>query len=303
MIKPRVYSAYDISSFPKVLSDQPIDVSYMIDSAISLEDTAKFKVVHQIEPPEVTDVVEFVINNHTRFDLILAWNTRILKACPNAVLFPLACCSWIPWNDAGVNFNHARPADGSPHVECDPSKKQFKVSYLTSNKEQTPGHKLRQQVYDALPSTIGGLQVDKHKSPPWIPDKRPMVYDYQFMVSPLNASHDNWIDDKMIDPLIAKTIPLIWGCPNLGEFFNMDGIIRFDTVPELLDKLAALTPNYYNDHLEAVLENYHRALEYTPVWTRVDREISKRIGTRNADSVDPRRPDSLREGSRRPLRR
>lgn len=296
MIKPKVFNVYSI---PQVLKEQKVDASLTIDEAFNFGDTSSFRVMLQVEPPEVKDLTKTIIDNHKFYDVILAWNTRILQACPNAVLFPLGCCSWIPWNDEGNNPNHARPQNGVPYAECDVSKKQFKASFLTSNKAWTPGHIIRQQVYEALPNSVGSLTVDKHRSPPWIADKRDFLEPYQFTVSPLNASHDNWFDDKMIDPLIAKTIPLIWGFPNLENYFNVDGIIRFDSVAELMEKLSLLTPEYYAQHFDAVMDNFHRALEYVHVWSRVDREMSKGIDrkflqTGSHDSVDQRRPRFLR---------
>jgi hypothetical protein len=299
MMKPVIFSAYDTSGFPKILADQNTSVSLTQDRAFNFEDKSDFKVFHQIEPPEVTDIVDALIEHQGFYDLILAWNEKILASCPKAKLFPLGCCSWIPWNDAGANFNHAKPADGSPHVECDASKKEFKVSYLTSDKNWTPGHILRQGVFDSLPAVVGSIPVTKHRSPPWIADKRDFLYPYQFTVSPLNASHDNWFDDKMIDPLIAKTIPLIWGLPNIGQYFNMDGIIVFQTIPEMLERMAELTPDYYAKHFDAVMDNYRRALVYTPVWTRVDEEITKAlVGKTSSRNVLNRVPDKVR----RPVR-
>ena len=303
MIKPKVFSAYD---FPQVLKEQSVSVSLTVDDAFNLADTSAFRVMMQIEPPEVKDVTDTIIKNQNFYDLILSWNTKILNACPNAVLFPLACCSWLPWNDEGHNPNHARPQNGVPYTECDPSRKQFKASYLTSWKDWTPGHKIRQQIFEMLPSTVGSLNITKHKSPPWVEDKRDFLYDYQFTISPLNASHDNWFDDKMMDPLIAKTIPLIWGCPNLSTFFNMDGIIHFQTLPEMMDKLGALTPDYYEKHFDAVMDNFHRAMKWSLVWNRVDKEITESIarkGIRHADPVNSERPDAIRTGNRRSFRR
>jgi hypothetical protein len=302
-MKPLIFNRYD---FPQVLAEQPISVSLTVDDVLHTEDTSALKVFLQIEPPEVFDITDKLIENHKFYDLILSWNTKILRECPNAKLFPFFCCSWLPWNSEGHNPNHARPQNGVPYTECDISKKQFKASYLTSWKAWTPGHILRQQIYEELPNIVGSLPIIKHKSPPWLPDKRNMLYDYQFVISPLNASHDNWFDDKLGDPLISKTIPLIWGCPNLGNFFNMDGIIKFDTIPEMLERLSELTPDYYEKHLDAVMDNYHRAMVYSPVWSRVDKEITEGIarkGIRNEDSVNPGRPDTVREGNRRPFLR
>jgi Glycosyltransferase family 10 (fucosyltransferase) C-term len=286
-MRPLVFNIYNIPQ--GVLAEQPVSVSMTTDGAIHLEDTSSFRVLHQIEPPEVFDAVDAIIEHHDFYDLILAWNKRILAACPNAKLFPLGNCSWIPWNTEGNNPPHSRPQNNIPHTECDISQKQFKASYLTSDKDWVEGHRLRLQIFDALPGMVGGLPITKHKSPPWLPDKRSLLESYQFFISAFNVSHDNWFDEKIIDPFLTKTIPLIWGCPNLSEFFNMDGVIRFQTVPELMERLAGLTPDYYMKHFDAVMDNYHRALPYTPIWTRIDREITAGIARKPERLWRPRR--------------
>jgi hypothetical protein len=121
------------------------------------------------------------------------------------------------------------------------------------------------------------MPIFKHRSPPYLGSKRELLDEYQFHITPQNASHDNWFDDKIIDALMAKTIPLYWGCPNIGEYFNMDGILHFKTYEELLSMLKKLTPNYYEEHFDAVQDNFERALKLVHVWHRAEIEIEKGI--------------------------
>jgi len=247
--------------------EQPETVSITIDDGLRLDDTSSFKVLHQIEPPEAVNAVEGIIANHKFYDLILAWNKRVLKECPNSTLFPWSICTWIDyWETA--------------YVTPDDNRKEFKASFLTTAKAFMPGHILRQQIYDSLPTAVGLLSVDKHRSPVWLPDKRVLLDSYQFTITPQNACHDNWFDDKIMDALVAKTIPVYWGCPNIGEFFNLDGIITFSTYDELLSKLSTLTPEYYAQHIDAVEDNYQRAMNLVHVWERMDKIISERLERR-----------------------
>ncbi len=281
-----IYNASDLWNEAHTLSEQPISVSLTHDEAFNFEDTSSFKVLWQVEPPEILNIVDKIIENHKFYDLILTWNEKILNSCPNSRLFVISMCAWLPWNIEGHNPSHFRTPD-VPYPECDPSKKQYKASFTTSSKTQSPGHRFRLQVYDALPSSVGSLEIDKHKSPPWVEDKRDTLWDYQFTIAVMNSCHRNYIDEKVCDALISKTIPLVWGCPNLSDFFNMDGIIMFDTIPELMEKLSSLTPDYYAKHFDAVMDNYNRALVYTPIWTRMDKEISDGI-MRRGTSLPPR---------------
>lgn len=163
------------------------------------------------------------------------------------------------------------------YTPCNTSSKLFAVSFLTSNKGFCPGHALRLEIYRRIPSVVGQLVVHKHMSPPRIPDKRAMLEPFQFSIAPENASHNNWFADKIVDCFIAKTIPLYWGCPNLDQFFNMDGVIRFNSYEELIGALQSLTPDYYTKHLDAVEYNYTRAMQYVHTWDRIEAEITKGV--------------------------
>jgi hypothetical protein len=269
-------STGNLDGFAAHLVEQPETVSVTVDDGMNFEDKSSYRVLHQIEPPEILNCVDKIIENYKFYDLILGWNERIL-ALPNARLFPQGVCTWmefcyLPWMD--MKF--------PKQMECDETKKKFQISFLTSNKGWAPGHALRQEIYKRLPEQIGDLKVHKLMSPPWIPDKRAILEEYQFTITPQNASHNNWFDDKIIDSLVAKTIPLYWGCPNISNFFNMDGIIHFETVEQLMDILPHLTPEYYMEHYDAVRDNFARAMTYVHVWSRMDVEITAGIARRDA---------------------
>lgn len=255
----------DISGFAQQLAKRDHSVSFTVDDGFRFADSSDFRVLHQVEPPEVLDVIDKIIANHKFYDLILGWNERVLKECTNAVFLPESVCSWI-----------SRKSEGSVYQSED-TPKQFAVSFLTSSKAFCPGHKLRCEIYERLPETFGALKVIKHMSPPRIPDKRTILVPYQFSIAVENALHNNWFADKIVDCFVAKTFPIYWGCPNLQRFFNMDGVVCFSTYRELEQILSTLTPDFYSSRLPAIEDNYNRALKYVHTWDRIEEEITKGI--------------------------
>ena len=293
MIRPIAFgssSTGPLGGFTNNLADQKETSSITIDDGFNLSDTSFFKVLHQIEPEAVLDCVDNIIKYHEFYDLILCWNKRILESCPNAKLFPQGTCTWMDWGCEKGDYNV---------LTCDPSKKKFKASFLTSVKSFTPGQALRQQIYQALPPVVGTLPIEKYmtgagvtgvepwRNPQWLPSKRMILDEYQFHITPQNASQDNWFDDKLQDALIAKTIPLYWGCPNVSDFFNMDGIIHFKTMDELMQRLSELTPDYYEKHRDAVEDNFIRATKYVHVYRRLDEELAAGIERKLREDVRP----------------
>jgi hypothetical protein len=86
--------------------------------------------------------------------------------------------------------------------------------------------------------------------------------DYMFSVVVENTKKDYYFTEKLIDCFMTGTIPIYWGCPSIGDFFNLKGIIVFDNLLELKDKLKLCTESYYLDNMDAVIDNHNRAYKY-----------------------------------------
>ncbi len=254
MFKPTV-----IGPIANGFSEQEVQVGISID-VIDKEDKSPFKVFVQIEPQEIVPLEDQLIKDHEFYDLILTWNEEVLSSCPNATKFIFGSCRFA----------------ADPKDDADMSKKNFSASYLTSSKTMCTGHYFRHEVFSKLPSVVGTVPIIKHMSPPEI-EKKDMLYPFQFSVIMENVKRNNWVTEKLIDCIVSRTLPIYWGAPNVGEYFNIDGIFSFSTYQELLGILENLTPEVYNNHLSAVEDNLHRAMKYTNFHTRVDEEIRRRL--------------------------
>jgi hypothetical protein len=286
-MKPKVFYADESFSHEGLFSEQSKEVSISIDT-FKLDDTTPFRVYLESEPPEVRDTVSEIINNHQFYNLILAWDERVIKACPNAEKFVAYsapwCCSFTPGK-----ISHRRGMQNRwVEADGDITKKEFLVSYLTSDKNWCPGHILRQQIFEALPEKVGNLPILKHRSPgtsteakevdkALVPDKIGFLEKPQFSIAVENSIHINNFTEKILDCFLTKTVPLYWGCPNLSEFFNMDSVLVFDTYDCLVNLLKNLTPEYYETHKIAVEDNYSKAMQYVDYFGRVDNAIRENL--------------------------
>ncbi|OGI07752.1 MAG: hypothetical protein A2Y40_09275 [Candidatus Margulisbacteria bacterium GWF2_35_9] len=233
-------------------------VSISVDT-LEFDKSADYKVFLQVEPPEILTNISKVIKNKSKFDLILAWDKDILANCDNAILFPFGT-SWI------TDFN--------VDIKC----KKTAVSFLMSSKKNTTGHKLRHDIFNKIPDRIGNMDIVKHMSPPRIPDKADILKPYQYSVIIENVNSINWFSEKLIDCLMTKTIPIYFGCPNLNDFFNMDGILTFSSYEELSTILPTLSSELYFKKIKAIEENFCKASEYVNIWERVDKIIMEKLG-------------------------
>jgi hypothetical protein len=84
-----------------------------------------------------------------------------------------------------------------------------------------------------------------------------------------NTSHNNYFTEKITDCILMKSIPIYWGCSNIDEFYNIKGIIKFENDDDIIKKINLLTPDYYNNHLPFIEENWNKAFEYKNYLARI----------------------------------
>ena len=73
--------------------------------------------------------------------------------------------------------------------------------------------------------------------------KRRYMEDFRFSLSFENSSHPGYVTEKIADAFIARTIPVYWGDPCIGEEFNEDAFINaraFRDMTSAIDFIQAL---------------------------------------------------------------
>jgi hypothetical protein len=217
------------------------------------------------EPNEFFGMHSWVISNHDMFSAILTWSEPILKNCPNAIFL-----------DHGVRIQ------GDDWVESfkDTIDKKFEISFLCGAKNLIEGHHFRQEIYKLenhidIPKkwfyTLDDFDWDNYNKG-GIGRKGNNVSDYydnipkricydesMFHIAVENTKQNNWYTEKIGDALASKTVPIYWGCPNIGDHFDERGIITFETKEELIEKVNSLTPELYKSMLPYIENNYQLA--------------------------------------------
>ena len=135
------------------------------------------------------------------------------------------------------------------------------VSCIVSDLQMTDGHKLRLEIAKQIAESG---QVDMYgKAFKYIPRKIDALKDYRFSFAMENDCYESYFTEKLHDCLLTGTMPIYLGAPNIGDFYNLDGIVIMDKNAngEVSFDSEILSEEYYNDHIDAVKDNYERVLE------------------------------------------
>tara|TARA_B100000131_G_C18025099_1_gene576115 strand:+ start:199 stop:1080 length:882 start_codon:yes stop_codon:yes gene_type:complete len=231
-----------------------------------------------VEPNDYFATHDWAIRHSKHYTAILTFSDRVISECDNAVLFP-GTGTWLLDKDKMKNNEIEIDLDYINSFEnCD---KKFEVSFLRGRKKNDmPGHNLRWEIYDrrdevkiptkffdVLEDTKDGGDLD-------LSAKRVMWDGSMFHLSLENSQDSSYITEKVLDAFLTKTIPIYWGAPKIGEYFDEKGFFTFETADEAIEKMNNLTEKDYYDRKKYVDKNYKLALHYGDFFGRVKSWLS-----------------------------
>jgi len=212
------------------------------------------------EPDEFFGMHTWVKNNHNYFTAILTWDEELLNTIHNAVLF---------------THNSRSTSDEYVNSFRNIINKTFEVSFLAGVKTLVEGHRFRQEIYKigdqiTIPKkwfhTLSDFDADDfakggigRPGESW-ESKKICFNEPMFHVAVENVRHNNWYTEKIGEALCTKTVPIYWGAPNIGEFYDKRGIITFNTKEELINIVNNLTPELYYEMKPYIDYNYELAI-------------------------------------------
>jgi hypothetical protein len=201
------------------------------------------------EPNEYFGLHDWVIQNKHLFQAILTWDDKVLNNCDNAIFLPFGH-SWLKSDQYEKN-----------HI------KEFKLSHLSGILNKSYGHQMRHEILARenefkMPTNFYKTIGDRHNIEDARIGKETVFSNSMFGVAIENFNHRGWFSEKILDCFLLKTIPIYWGCSNIYEFFDIDGIIPFENVDDIIFTSKLLTINEYERRKEAIEKNYELALQY-----------------------------------------
>ena len=218
-----------------------------------------------IEPKEIRNIMG-LSSDISSYDYALTHDQSLLDNNSNSFLYEFGGC-WVK--------NYDQSTD-----------KVFGVSTLIGGKQMTPGHSLRTSILNnknslSIPKTIW---ISRNYPPRNNPDNDPILqggkkdmFDRQFHICIENVKRKNWFTEKLLDCLHTRTVPIYYGCPNIGDWFDIRGFIIVETLEDIIRECNKLTPEIYQKMEPYIEENYNRAQLYSNVGENIKRSIETNI--------------------------
>jgi len=208
------------------------------------------------EPDEYFGLHTWTIQNKDQFQLILSWNDKVLNNCPQAIYNPFGH-TWL-----------------KPDQYTKQREKKFEVAHLAGKLQMSYGHSLRHEILarqDEIKMskrffhTYGSRDIIEQARI----GKEEVFADSIFNIAIENFSHRGYFTEKLLDCFLFKSIPIYWGCSNIGDYFDEKGIIKFENVDDLIRIINILNKDNKDQKdyrwlfpYEVIEDNYQRALQY-----------------------------------------
>ena len=202
------------------------------------------KIAWLTEPAVIAPgMYDWIRANHHHFVEVWSHNDDVLRFCEGVgkpAVFVHGACSFI-----------------EPESQRVAAKTKL-CSFIASSKAWAPGHVLRQEVRRKLPSWVDAFGHGFAA----LPLKSEGLRDYAYSIAIENSVQDSYFTEKLVDCFSTGTVPIYWGTRTIERYFNMEGVIHFDTVGELLRTLPTLSDQDYLRRMPAIVDNFERAKRF-----------------------------------------
>jgi hypothetical protein len=222
-----------------IFTDKMLGAVDQVDSPV--------KVAWLIEPYDLIPYMYGQIKTiEDKFDFVFTYEETLLKHNPDIYKFHPCDCS-------GIEFHSHKLHE-----------KTKLVSMIYSEKTWLFGHRLRHIIAKTLIPQMGYDKIDffGRATPNPLELKSEGTNPYMFQIAIENAQRRFYFADKIYDCFVTGTVPIYWGAPNIGDFFDMRGILTFNHPNELKEILESLSPEKYESMLDGVKENFERVKKY-----------------------------------------
>jgi hypothetical protein len=213
------------------------------DKCIASDDSIG-NIVWLMEPRAIIyPLYEHVYHNHSHFKEVWTFDKKLLDLnakFPGRIKFVYASPAWIKTEEQQIY------------------KKTKMHSIIASNKNTLLGHWIRHKIVERY---RGFMDVYGDAYNP-IENKLSGLKDYMFQFAIENSQDDFYFTEKLLDCLLTGTVPIYWGCPSIGKFFNTKGFVIINGDSSMANAIKNLTEKDYDSRVPYIRENFERAKKF-----------------------------------------
>jgi hypothetical protein len=230
---------------------------------LSVTNKSSINILWLCEPDSISNLKKDLKKFANEYDYILTFDDEVLSEYKKSILH-LQASTWVK--------------------DIDYSPKEFNISTIVGNKMQAPGHILRQKVWhkqDKIKTPKNfyvssfGAPVECFGNPTLEGDSKDCMFYSQFHITIENCAINNYFSEKILDCFISKTVPIYWGCSNIGNFFNQKGIIIFSNINECIENCNNIQEDVYEKMLPYIEENYVKSKSFIDWKKNLTESINK----------------------------
>lgn len=241
-MKIKLRSAYD--SFPEKYGSSDNQINFYVDNNVYYMDNTdrneQNAVALLVEPrPIIPGTYQWMSENYTKFKYVFTFDSELLKL-PNA----------------------KRLIYGQITAEFPNDPKTRNISMVASNKDMCEGHRNRQIIARELINKIDTYGTFSGGS---YCDDADFLKEYRFNVAMENYADGLYFTEKICNCFASRVVPIYWGCPNIGQFFDMDGIIYCQNhadIIEAVDMVLKDPAGEYSKRSLAIERNLQNVQKY-----------------------------------------
>lgn len=216
-------------------------ITFYTDSSLDkVESDVNLKIGWLLESPEITrSAYRWISSNNNKFDIVFTHSKKLLDRGENFRFSPTGGC-WIKPEDQKIYDKNKL------------------ISIIASNKKMTSGQKLR---HDIVRKNRNFIDIYGRSYYP-IKYKLNALKNYMFSIAIENCREDYYFTEKLIDCFMTGTVPVYYGCPSIGEFFDTRGVIIIESLEDFGKIKNDITENKYINLKPYIKKNFELAKEY-----------------------------------------
>lgn len=250
-------------------TDVRMYIDYPFENDSSIIKTAKCSIAVVEEPYWCVPHFDIFIRSHsTLFDIIFTNHPYLLSLGFDNLRYYPGAQTHIPPDKRSIN------------------EKNKLLCAIFSTKKYADGHQLRQQIKSDL---FFNPFVDYINSVPFVEnsyeDKWQLLQPYMYNLAIENTFDEQVWTEKLLDCFTIGCIPIYKGNKRVKEYFNMNGIMEFDTIDELKEIVKFISTagrSHYYNVMPAIKDNFERVKKLINLgdvlWTHGLEDVFKRKG-------------------------